>query len=112
MRSVDTDGTNNLSLTVTARLESDSDQLADQINIFPNPGDGKYFVSFSTNENKSLHLSVTDAVGKLLEQDTKLVPAGNSLYSIDLTQHSAGIYYVTIVDTDSNESHTIRIIKQ
>ena len=112
LRSVDTDGTNNLSPTVTARLESDSDLLADQINIFPNPGDGKYFVSFSTNENKNLHLSVTDAVGKLLEQASKVVPAGNSLYSIDLTQHAGGIYYVTIVDTDTNESHTIRIIKR
>lgn len=111
LRSVNTDGTNNLSPIVTARLESNSDQLADQINIFPNPGNGKYFLNFNINQNKSLHLSVTDAVGKLLEQDTKLVPAGNSLYSIDLTQHAGGIYYVTIVDTDTNESYTTRIIK-
>jgi hypothetical protein len=66
----------------------------DQINIYPNPSEGKFFITIP--HNKEAHATIYDVTGKKI-MEKKINNTGSE---IDLSLNGPGIYFVKV---DSNE---------
>lgn len=67
------------------------------LNIFPNPNNGQFEISYSSLTDLKTKIKVLDVLGKVVYQ-TEL---SNNRTTIDLTDQAEGIYYVILI----NESH-------
>jgi len=68
----------------------------DNISIFPNPSDGNFTISFSSDLFSEAEISVTNAIGlKILSSKEKTRP-GNFSTSIHLKTFPQGLYYLEI----------------
>jgi hypothetical protein len=70
------------------------------VSLFPNPSDGEVFITITDNTINNVLVSVTDITGKFLYNE-KMTITNNSLY-VNFNV-KAGIYFVTIVNTNTNE---------
>ena len=70
--------------------------------VLPNPSTGIFNIG-GMPKNQPNSISVMDINGKVLEQHI----TEEESYQLDLTQHSAGVYFVII-----NVTESIKIIKQ
>lgn len=70
---------------------------AEDIQIFPNPGNGKFSIAFETGIDV-VDMKVTDAYGKLVYSEEKL-NTQNGVIQIDLGKPNNGVYFL-IIETD------------
>lgn len=82
---------------------ADRDEYA--LVAYPNPTSDKVWVR--TIGTTPYSVSVTDQLGRVVEVTVRLIPGGEE---IDLTEVTAGMYFVTL--SNSKVSTTIRILKQ
>jgi hypothetical protein len=78
------------------------------VSIYPNPFNN--IVMFSLNDfYKKINITVRDITGKVVLE--KIENLTNTQFSLDLSDHSAGVYFVQI---GSEKSHieTIKLIKE
>jgi hypothetical protein len=66
------------------------------INLYPNPNNGNFILSYQLKENKEAELMVEDVTGKLIYQ-TKLNTASTSM-DINLKNIRNGIYFVKVIN--------------
>ncbi len=64
-----------------------------ELNIYPNPSNGIFFVSGNT-DHKKLEIEIVDVNGKLLLKDVFY----NEIKLIYLTQYAKGIYHINVYD--------------
>jgi hypothetical protein len=69
----------------------------DGIRIYPNPSDGKFFVEFSRELEKEVHLHILDPLGRILHQ-MQLPPYSLILVEIQLNHSYPGLYFIQIYD--------------
>ena len=87
--------TSNVCLTDIKILES---EIADEIEIYPNPSNGKMFITLNNNYSaKNINLEIFNVLGDkvLLDISLKQFPA-----ELDLTALSKGIYFITVTNGD------------
>jgi hypothetical protein len=71
------------------------------INIYPNPGNGEFTLEIQGNTNKSLSISVLDALGRTIWSETEKSGSTSSFEKhIQLGRVPAGIYWLKVM-TDS-----------
>jgi hypothetical protein len=77
--------------------------------FYPNPGDGKFNFSFSTEENDKLSTTIFDLNGRKIYED--LQKDFNGIYNenIDLSSKGEGIYFLIIEQNDKVFSKKIVI---
>ena len=75
--------------------------LASNLNIYPNPTNGLFNISFVSDDIDYFELRVIDTYGKLIFNESKQEFAGEYTKVIDLTNWSKGIYVVQIKTKDS-----------
>jgi hypothetical protein len=63
-----------------------------QINIFPNPNDGRFSISAVNYKNQALAVEVYNLTGTMVYMEK----ANSALFDMDLSGQPAGIYYVVI----------------
>lgn len=75
-----------------------SEQLADKINIFPNPTDGRFQISMDLRENVRIVAKVFDITGKLIKDlSNDLVKTDSKVRAdVDLDHPQSGIYFLRI----------------
>ncbi len=68
------------------------------LNIYPNPTSGSSLVDFTASENDKVSISVTDIMGRIVEQSNSFNKTnGNVQYEINKNEHLAkGVYIVNI----------------
>lgn len=73
-------------------------QLAEQLNIFPNPSDGKFQLSLKYEGNDKVTAKVYDITGKVIEDiSNELVKEESSVTAqVDLKDPRSGIYFLRI----------------
>ena len=86
----------------------DESHLISEMNVSPNPTNGKFIVSTSGNSGE-LSIRVTDLTGKVMYSSTEILGTNNSAH-IDLTDVAHGVYVVHIIGTA--ESRSIRFLKK
>ncbi|MEZ4801017.1 MAG: T9SS type A sorting domain-containing protein [Flavobacteriales bacterium] len=76
-----------------------------EVNIFPNPTNGKFFISLDQVQGiKSF--KVFDLSGQLIKGGTVNAP----LQSVDISSFSSGIYFIQIISADT-VLKTVKVIK-
>ena len=84
-----------------------------QIKVFPNPSDGIFEMSIAGfSSGQSLNLRVVDSQGRIiLTRDERLWGEGLHNFRINLSEQSAGIYYIILMN-NTNKVYSCKIIKK
>jgi hypothetical protein len=90
----------------TGSISSLDDNQNNALKVYPNPGNGLYTLTFSSQMKRSI--SVTDLGGKTIL--TKKNISGAS-FQLDLTNYQDGFYFLCIEEEDSGIFHNFKLIK-
>lgn len=77
--------------------------LASDVNVFPNPGNGQFTMQLSNSENSLV--TVTNALGQVI-----LVQKAETIIKFDISGYDKGLYFVRVVNTVSNAAFTTKVI--
>ena len=94
----------------SSRISSGDDELAKNLNIYPNPTRGFFNISFVSDDIVSLELFVLDAYGKVIIENKESMFVGEYTKQIDLTEYPKGVYMVQI--KTNNSFITKRVVVQ
>jgi|GEM_PF-2598854 len=71
------------------------------VDVYPNPNQGNFQIAISNFVDSDMEVTITDAVGKVVEQFDVNVKAGDRFVrQVDLSNYSKGIYFVNIIGDD------------
>jgi hypothetical protein len=73
------------------------------LKVYPNPGDGKLFVSFPAR-GRDVVVEVTDGAGKLVHRLSEKQVQGEYHRAMDLSHLTSGVYVLRIVAGDQSAS--------
>ena len=99
-------GCSTLSAAVSLVVSGFSDQLAGEVQVYPNPTHGQVQVTINNLTMKPIHLQVTNLQGQIV-WDSKLAKTEQvANTSLDLTHLGAGVYLLII--SQEEEGHAIQ----
>ncbi len=76
---------------------STEEELVSNFEIFPNPTEGIAQLALDLSTATEVNIEVIDQLGRVvLQESNQKLPAGRNLTSIDLSNHPAGIYTVSL----------------
>ena len=79
------------------KFENPSEQVAQNIKVYPNPTNHGATLAFELKENTNLTINVTDITGRIIKSENKnSLSEGYYQEYIDCSNLSEGIYFVTI----------------
>ncbi|NII27792.1 T9SS type A sorting domain-containing protein [Pseudoflavitalea sp. X16] len=93
IRQVNLDGRGSYSKVVTATLEG----AGIQVRVMPNPVQLTLQVEITAASRQQGQLVITDAAGKVLEQQKLTMPAGKKLFTTDVSRYSNGNYFIRVL---------------
>ncbi len=102
----DFNGDNNPSKTITLTRNSNA---LDFTKIYPVPAHDDVTITFEADNYTSAQLMVYDVAGRLVEQQTIITRKGLNNQTIDLSNYTNGVYFVSVVTTDAKI--TTRFVK-
>ncbi len=80
------------------------------VTIYPNPAHNEVNLSITSSRNEKIRWTVIDAAGKLVQQDTKELMTGNSIFIINTDKLPGGVYYISL--HGSTTSKELKFIKE
>lgn len=80
------------------------------LSLYPNPAKNEFFIEATLSNSAKVELNFTDMVGRTVVKPTTLEGFGTVVKTVDLTELSKGMYFVTLKVND--QSITKRIIKE
>ncbi len=69
-------------------------------NVFPNPTKGEIFVQLESTNDVSIQMSISNFIGQTIEQKEIDLETGLNTISVDLLNHSNGIYHLNFNTKD------------
>ena len=85
-------------------------------NIYPNPASSEFTIDVvsagSTTENQEVTVEVYDVLGNLVIHSKHQLADGTNTIKTDIKDFTNGMYFVRLLDVDSNVIYTQRVIKQ
>jgi PKD repeat protein len=69
--------------------------------VYPNPSTGEVNIRFANTKDKELSITVYDLSGKLIQEDV-MREKHTDVFTMDLSQHKNGIYFIRVIDENSN----------
>ncbi len=70
------------------------------IDLYPSPNDGKFFVQFDMPETNNSKLIVNNCLGQLVYEKQLDSFIGEQGIDVDITGQSSGVYYLNVVTSD------------
>lgn len=89
-------GTSNFTATVTFRIE-DGATAANGFNVYPNPNDGQFTVSFTAAEASDVNVTIFDLAGRSVLNRSFTAQLGENSLPINLEGVAAGVYTLRFV---------------
>lgn len=74
----------------------DDNELANSMNIYPNPTSGMTTVEFNLKREEQISIVVFNAAGEKVWSERKVLDKGDHRMSLDLTGRARGIYFVKV----------------
>ena len=71
--------------------------VAEKINLYPNPSEGNLFISFPSLN--SFEIRIFSVTGNLLFNE--IIHAGLKIHQLDLSDFSAGLYFLSLNNGES-----------
>lgn len=84
---------------------------ASNINIYPNPSNGKLHIDIAGNEAAEVSIHIMDLLGQVHLQENLVFGIGNNNSTFDLSNLSNGIYIVRLTKGDQSYSSKITLHK-
>ena len=86
------------STVIPDQITIDSEQLSDQLKIFPNPSDGRFQLDFEYDGNKKVVAKIFDITGKLVKDISEILVNNKSTVTadVDLGAPRSGIYFLRV----------------
>lgn len=82
---------------------------ANYVSIYPNPSDGTFNVQLSGYKDQSVHVSITDITGRLVDEKQLDISGYEQVIELDATSQLAGIYFITVQSATARTVY--RVIK-
>ncbi|MFH2141316.1 MAG: T9SS type A sorting domain-containing protein [Bacteroidota bacterium] len=76
-------------------VNAENKEISDNIQVFPNPSDGKFNMSFKFSDNKNIELYIFNPVGILMKK-YNLKNIKNEILTFDISDYVVGTYYLKI----------------
>ena len=77
------------------KFQSNENELEQQVNIYPNPNNGEFNLSFKLELDKSYKLEIRDVTGRLIQQED-LRGTGQTISKPMRIDDAAGVYFMRI----------------
>lgn len=92
-------GTGNMQFTTTGCRMENTDETSDPLNVFPNPSSGNITVSFNSDMNQVVDISIFDMTGRLIQQHTEDATTGSNQISYSTENFSSGTYIIHVTNS-------------
>ena len=87
-------------------------EMANSVNVYPNPATNIAFVDFSLQESNNVSVSLLNALGQtILKKDLGKMDAGEQSYSIDAASLHSGLYFLNVKIGDNTFTRKITVNK-
>ncbi|GGF08503.1 PA14 domain-containing protein [Hymenobacter cavernae] len=93
--------------TADAQLQDNPNAL----NVYPNPSQGAFTVEFTSTATQAATLTLTDALGRQVQQQRVPVQAGFNQVPVQMTNAAEGIYQLSLVGTNGQRQVQKVVIK-
>ncbi len=82
-----------------------------QIEIFPNPSDGKFTIKLSSGTSEVLNLRIVNNLGEVVYEEYDVQLGESFVRNIDLSGFSEGLYFINLSSTETNYMKKIILTK-
>ncbi len=89
----------------------DEEFNANNINIYPNPNNGKLHINIEGDKNEEVIVRIMDMLGQVHIEENVMFGQGNSNKTFDLSSFANGLYIVKLTKGDHSYSHKITVYK-
>ena len=89
----------------------DNSKGSSAILVYPNPSADDWNFQFNTQENKNIHIQLTDELGRIILNKDLSLKEGMNNYMLDGNNLSSGSYFFTATFNDTNKTETFKLIK-
>lgn len=93
------------------KTEEKEEEPGYQFTLYPNPTKNVAFVRFELEEQSNVELVITDITGKEMAKDISTLSIGEHGKKLDLSQFSAGVYFVNITINGSRNTERLVVVK-
>ena len=66
------------------------------LEIYPNPGNGMFYLSVNTPEDSKLKIHIYDVLGKTIFSENVNSPSGGMIHELNLRNFNSGIYFLEV----------------
>ncbi len=80
-----------------------------QVNLFPNPTSGSFQLYCEAIQNNDLQVTITDIMGKTIQQHNWTASAANNTLTIELETENKGVYFVSIGNGFNTEARKVLV---
>ncbi len=80
--------------------------------IYPNPTSAEFTMDVTVDKDQEIVLEVFDILGNVVISEKHNLAGGTSIMKTNMEQFNNGMYFVRILDANSNVMHTERVVKQ
>ncbi len=83
-----------------SKAEGSKSNSQNEILVYPNPGEGLFYINFENEKEGPFLFMVYDVTGRRVGFMKKMVVAGNALVTMDLRELPAGSYFLVVQSDD------------
>ena len=81
-------------------------------NIYPNPTSAEFTMDVTLDKDQEIVLEMFDILGNVVISEKHNLASGTSIMKTNMEAFNNGMYFVRILDANSNVMHTERVVKQ
>ena len=85
---------------------------ADLLSVWPNPSDGKLFISINSAQKTTAVINVTDAKGAIVKREQKYLVPGDNQFNVDIKGIATGIYTVSAEWNEGRMKRSAQVMKE
>lgn len=89
----------------------DNSKNSSAILVYPNPSADNWNFQFNAQENRNIHIQLTDELGRIILTKDLSLKEGMNNYLLDENNLSSGSYFLTTTFNDTNKTEIFKLVK-
>jgi hypothetical protein len=96
----------------SAKQDTSSINLVNDIRLYPNPTSDIFNVEFSAASDSEMEMTVYNLNGAIVKTKKVQLSEGNNVINEDISSLASGVYFVRFNNSTTNETITKKLIKE